>query len=220
MVDGAGPRPGETTRLRWSPVLAGLTGGIGSGKSTVASALQERGAAVIDADRIAREVVEPGGAAYTALVERFGVGVLQEDGRLDRQALADIVFQDPEALDDLNKITHPAIGAVVAERIASAARTHDVVVVDIPLLSITTKANIGFDAVIVVDVPEETAVRRLVEQRGFKEEDARARIAAQISREERRALADVVIDNSGDRSALEAQIDRAWKWLEERADAN
>lgn len=220
MVDGAGPRPGETTRLRWSPVLAGLTGGIGSGKSTVASALEERGAAIIDADRIAREVVEPGGAAYTALVERFGVGVLQEDGRLDRQALADIVFQDPEALDDLNKITHPAIGAVVAERIASAGRTHDVVVVDIPLLSITTKANIGFDAVIVVDVPEETAVRRLVEQRGFKEEDARARIAAQISREERRALADVVIDNSGDRSALEAQIDRAWKWLEERADAN
>lgn len=200
-------------------MLAGLTGGIGSGKSTVAAALQERGAAIIDADRIAREVVEPGGAAYAALVERFGPGVLHADGRLDRQALADIVFHDPDALGALNQITHPAIGAVVAERIASAARTHDVVVVDIPLLSITTKANIGFDAVVVVDAPEETAIRRLVDQRGFKEEDARARVAAQISREERRALADVVIDNSGDRAALEAQIDQAWKWLEEHASA-
>ena len=201
-------------------MLAGLTGGIGSGKSTVAAALEERGAAIIDADRIAREVVEPGGAAYPALIERFGAGVFQEDGRLDRQALADIVFHDPGALDALNQITHPAIGAVVAERIASAARTHDVVVVDIPLLSITTKANIGFDAVVVVDAPEEIAVRRLVDQRGFKEEDARARIAAQISREERRALADIVIDNSGDRAALEAQVERAWKWLEGRAAAS
>lgn len=185
----------------------------------MAAALEERGAAIVDADRIAREVVEPGGAAYAALVERFGAGVLQDDGRLNRQALADIVFHDPGALDALNKITHPAIGAMVAERIASAAHAHDVVIVDIPLLSITTKANIGFDAVVVVDVPEEIAVRRLVDQRGFKEEDARARIAAQISREERRALADVVIDNSGDRAALETQIERAWKWLEERAAA-
>lgn len=215
--DTTGPGDGA---LPWSAVLAGLTGGIGSGKSTVAAALEERGAAIIDADRIAREVVEPGGAAYEALVDHFGAGVLLGDGRLDRQALADIVFHDPGALEALNKITHPAIGAVVAERIASAARTHDVVVVDIPLLSITTKANIGFDAVVVVDVPEEIAVRRLVDQRGFKEDDARARIASQISREERRALADVVIDNSGDRAALDAQIERAWKWLEERVAAS
>ena len=215
--DTTGP---GTWALPWSAVLAGLTGGIGSGKSTVAAALEERGAAIIDADRIAREVVEPGGAAYEALVDHFGAGVLLGDGRLDRQALADIVFHDPGALEALNKITHPAIGAVVAERIASAARTHDVVVVDIPLLSITTKANIGFDAVVVVDVPEEIAVRRLVDQRGFKEDDARARIASQISREERRALADVVIDNSGDRAALDAQIERAWKWLEERVAAS
>jgi dephospho-CoA kinase len=200
-------------------VLAGLTGGIGSGKSTVAAALADRGAAVVDADRIAREVVEPGGAAYDALVARFGRGVLRTDGTLDRQALADVVFHDPEALEALNRITHPAIGAVVASRTAEALATHRIVVVDIPLLSITTRARVGFDAVVVVDAPEQAAMRRLVEQRGFSEADARARIAAQISREERRALADVVVDNSGGRAALEGEIDRLWRWLEERAGA-
>ncbi|HVA75130.1 MAG TPA: dephospho-CoA kinase [Acidimicrobiales bacterium] len=197
-------------------MLVGLTGGIGSGKSTVAAALAGRGAAVVDADQIAREVVEPGGAAYAQLVERFGPGVLRADGTLDRQALADVAFNDPAALEDLNGITHPAIGAVVAERIGAAAQTHDIVVLDIPLLSITTKARIGFDFVVVVDAPEEVAVQRLVEQRGFKESDARARIAAQTSRDERRALADFVVDNSGDRSALDAEIERLWKWLREK----
>ena len=197
-------------------MLVGLTGGIGSGKSTVAAALAARGAAVVDADGIAREVVEPGGAAYVALVERFGTGVLHADGTLDRQALADVVFNDPEALEDLNGITHPAIGLVVAQRIGEAAASHEVVVVDIPLLTITTKARIGFDAVVVVDVPEDAAVERLVGQRGFKESDARARIAAQITREERRALADFVIDNAGDRTALDTEIDRLWAWLQEQ----
>jgi len=197
-------------------MLVGLTGGIGSGKSTVAAALAGRGAALVDADQIAREVVEPGGAAYAQLVERFGPGVLRADGTLDRQALADVAFNDPAALEDLNGITHPAIGAVVAERIGAAAQTHDIVVLDIPLLSITTKARIGFDFVVVVDAPEEVAVQRLVEQRGFKESDARARIAAQTSRDERRALADFVVDNSGDRSALDAEIERLWKWLREK----
>lgn len=197
-------------------MLVGLTGGIGSGKSTVAAALAGRGAAVVDADLIAREVVEPGGAAYAGLVERFGPGILQQDGRLDRQALAEVVFNDPAALEDLNGITHPAIGLVVAERIGAAAATHDIVVLDIPLLSITTKARIGFDAVVVVDVPEEVAVERLVGQRGFQESDARARIAAQVTREERRALADFVIENAGDRSALDAEIDRLWKWLQQK----
>ena len=197
-------------------MLVGLTGGIGSGKSTVAAALAGRGAALVDADQIAREVVEPGGAAYAPLVERFGPGVLRADGTLDRQALADVAFNDPAALEDLNGITHPAIGAVVAERIGAAAQTHDIVVLDIPLLSITTKARIGFDFVVVVDAPEEVAVQRLVEQRGFKESDARARIAAQTSRDERRALADFVVDNSGDRSALDAEIERLWKWLREK----
>lgn len=197
-------------------MLVGLTGGIGAGKSTVAAALHERGAAVVDADLIAREVVEPGGAAYAPLVERFGSGVLQADGRLDRQALADVVFKDPAALEDLNGITHPAIGMVVAERIAAAAATHDIVVLDIPLLSITTKARIGFDLVVVVDAPEDVAVERLVGQRKFTESDARARIAAQITREERKALADFVIENAGDRAALEAEIDRLWSWLGEK----
>jgi dephospho-CoA kinase len=170
----------------------------------------------VDADGIAREVVEPGGAAYGPLVERFGDGVLEADGKLDRQALADLVFNDPKALEDLNGITHPAIGLVVGQRIGAAAATHEIVVLDIPLLSITTKARIGFDAVVVVDVPEEVAVRRLVDQRGFKEADARARIAAQITREERRALADFVIDNAGDRASLDTEVERLWAWLQEK----
>lgn len=199
--------------------LVGLTGGIGAGKSTVAADLVARGAAVIDADGIAREVVEPGGRAYDALVERFGTEVLQADGRLDRQKLADVVFNDPDALSALNDITHPAIGSVMAERVVEAAESTGIVVVDIPLLTIATKSRMNFDAVVVVDAPEQTAVERLVQHRGFTESDARARIAAQISREERRALADFVIDNSGDRTALSAQLDALWTWLAERCNA-
>jgi len=197
-------------------VLVGLTGGIGSGKSTVAAALAGHGAALIDADKIAREIVEPGGAAYGPLVERFGTGVLQPDGTLDRQKLASIVFNDPEALEALNSITHPAIGALMVQRTAEAAATHDVVVVDIPLLSIATKAAMALEAVVVVDTPEEEAVRRLVEQRDFTEDDARARIAAQIGREERRALADFVVDNSGVREDLDRAVNRLWSWLQSR----
>ncbi len=199
--------------------LVGLTGGIGAGKSTVAADLVAGGAAVIDADGIAREVVEPGGRAYDALVERFGTEVLQADGRLDRQKLADVVFNDPDALSALNDITHPAIGSVMAERVVEAAESTEIVVVDIPLLTIATKSRMNFDAVVVVDAPEQTAVERLVQHRGFTESDARARIAAQISREERRALADFVIDNSGDRTALSAQLDALWTWLAERCNA-
>lgn len=193
--------------------LVGLTGGIGSGKSTVAEDLAARGAAVIDADGIAREIVEPGGRAYGALVERFGDQVLLPDGRLDRQKLADIVFNDPESLTAINQITHPEIGAVVLERIGEAAGGHEIVVVDIPLMSIATKARMNFDAVVVVDAPEDVAVDRLVDQRGFSADDARSRMAAQISRDERKALADFVVDNSGDRLALSAQLDTLWAWL-------
>jgi len=192
-------------------LVVGLTGGIGAGKSTVAQLLAGRGAHVVDADRIAREVVEPGGAAYAAVVERFGSGVVGPDGALDRAALAGIVFGDPQARADLEAITHPAIQAAMAERMLARADTDDVVVLDIPLLKARREHMAG---VIVVDVPEEVAVARLVGQRGFAEEDARARIAAQIGREERRAIADVVIDNSGDRSHLEAEVDRAWDWIE------
>jgi dephospho-CoA kinase len=196
-------------------LLVGLTGGIGSGKSTVAAGLAERGAAVIDADAIAREIVEPGGPAYAPVVERFGRGILAADGQIDRPALAGLVFGDGAALADLNAITHPVIGQVMAERMASAQS--EIVVLDIPLLNIATKDRFQFGAIVVVDAPEEVAVERLVSQRGFDEADARARIAAQISREERCSLADLVIDNSGSRKELEDQIDRAWEWLSTRA---
>lgn len=199
--------------------LVGLTGGIGSGKSTVAGALTARGAGVVDADSIAREIVEPGGPAYGPVVERFGRGVLDDEGRLDRPALAALVFNDAGALADLNAITHPVIGQVMAERTAAAGETADVVVLDIPLLNIATRQRMSFDAVVVVDIPEDLAVERLCRFRGFSEEDARARIAAQISREERCGLADLVIDNSGDRAHLDAEVDRAWAWLTERAAA-
>jgi dephospho-CoA kinase len=196
-------------------LLVGLTGGIGSGKSTVAAGLAERGAAVIDADAIAREIVEPGGPAYSPVVERFGEGILAPDGRIDRPALAGIVFRDSAALADLNAITHPVIGQVMAERMGSAQSA--IVILDIPLLNIATKDRFQFGAIVVVDAPEDVAVERLVSQRGFDESDARARIAAQVSRDERRALADLVIDNSGSREELEAEIDRAWGWLSTRA---
>lgn len=197
--------------------LVGLTGGIGSGKSTVAAALASRGAAVVDADGIAREIVEPGGPALQPIVDRFGPGVLGADGRLDRPALAALVFNDPDALADLNSITHPLIGQLVAQRTVEAGEKAEIVVLDIPLLNIATKERMAFDAVVVVDAPEDVAVERLCSYRGFSEEDARARIAAQISREERTRLADLVLDNSGDRDRLEAEVARAWTWLEERA---
>ncbi len=200
--------------------LVGLTGGIGSGKSTVAEGLAARGAAVVDADAISRQIMEPGGAAYVPVVERFGSSIVAPDGRIDRPAVAALVFNDAEALAALNAITHPIIGQVMADRMAEAAERARIVVLDIPLLNIATKDRFTFGAIVVVDTPEDVAVERLVAQRGFTEEDARARIAAQISREERRRLADLVLDNSGSRDALEAEIDWAWKWLCEREQAS
>jgi dephospho-CoA kinase len=197
--------------------LVGLTGGIGSGKSTVASGLAARGAAVVDADAISWEIMEPGGRAYDPVVERFGPGIVGPDGRIDRPALAAIVFNDAAALAELNALTHPAIGAVMAERMAAAAADAAIVVLDIPLLNIATRDRFQFSAIVVVDTPEDVAAARLVGQRGFTEDDARARIAAQISREERRSLADFVVDNSGDRDALEAEVDRLWDWLTAKA---
>ena len=199
--------------------LVGLTGGIGSGKSTVAAGLAARGAGVVDADAISRQIMEPGGAAFGPVVERFGASVVGPDGRIDRPAVAALVFSDPVALADLNGITHPIIGQVMAERMAAAAAHSEIVVLDIPLLNIATKDLFTFAAIVVVDTPEDIAVERLVTQRAFTEEDARARIAAQISRQERCSLADLVLDNSGTRENLEAEIDRAWAWLTRRAEA-
>jgi dephospho-CoA kinase len=196
----------------------GLTGGIGSGKSTAARMLESKGAVLIDADAIAREVVDPGGPAYGPVVERFGDAIVAPDGTIDRKALAEIVFHDAQALADLNAATHPVIGQLMVEGRAAAERAGAVVVMDIPLLKATHREQIGFDVVVVVDTPVDMAVQRLVGERGFDRADAEARLAAQITREERRALADVVLDNSGDIDALRAQVDRLWSDLLARAD--
>ena len=196
-------------------MLVGLTGGIGSGKSTVSAMLAERGAVVVDADAVAREVQAPGAAAYDAMVARFGAGVLRPDGTVDRPALAAIVFADRRALADLNAITHPAIGAGIAARLAALAGTDDLVVLDVPLLLESKSLRPDLAGVVVVDAPVDVAVERLVGQRGMAEDDARARIAAQLSREERLAGADFVVDNSGDRASLRAEVERCWAWLQQ-----
>ena len=193
--------------------VIGLTGGIGSGKSTVSALLTELGAVVIDADLIARQVVEPGQPAHRALVERFGSGILAEDGTIDRPVLAEVAFADPAALADLNAITHPAVGEVIARRMDEEVGTDHVVVLDVPLLVESGRG--GTAAVIVVDCPPEVAVARLVEQRGMSEEDVRRRMAAQASRDERLAKADFVIDNSGSVDALREQVAAAWAWIEQ-----
>lgn len=196
---------------RVNMILVGLTGGIGSGKSTVSEILARRGAVIVDADAITREVQMPGSPLLVQLAEAFGSHVLAGDGSLDRAAVAKIVFDDPEALKKLNTIVHPAVGKEMNARILAERTTDHVVVLDIPLL--TENPREGLQARIVVDVPVETQVDRLVKFRGFDEADARARIARQASREERLAAADFVIDNSGVPADLEEQIDRLWEWL-------
>jgi dephospho-CoA kinase len=198
-------------------LLVALTGGIGSGKSTVAHGLAERGATVIDADAISRQILEPGDRAYQPVVDHFGPQVVHPDGRINRPALAAAVFGNPDALADLNRLTHPVIGRVMADRVREVAEPGRIVVLDIPLLAILTKDLFKLDAVVVVDVPEDVAVDRLVEQRGFTVDDAWARVAAQITRDERSQVADLVLNNGGDRCALEREIDRAWAWLQEQA---
>ncbi len=204
-------------------VLAAVTGGIGSGKSAVSAGLAARGAAVVDADGVAREIVEPDGPAHRPIVDRFGSGVLQPDGRLDRAALAAVVFTDADALADLNAITHPPIATVVADRIAAFA-DRPVVVLDIPLLDARSIERHRLDALIVVDTPEDIAVSRLIAHRGFGEADARARVAAQATRDERRALLDLapagrLVGNAGDRQALDDEVGRIWDWLRSLAGA-
>ena len=179
----------------------GLTGGIGSGKSAVADLLVERGAWLIDADQVAREVVEPGGPAYAPLVDRFGIGILTSERTIDRQALADVAFADDAALADLNAITHPAIGIEMIERQRAIHRE-----------------TMEIDRVVVVDCPTDVAIARLVTYRSFPEADARARIAAQITREERTAEADYVVVNDAGLDELKRQVDALWDWMtQERA---
>lgn len=199
-----------------------LTGGIGAGKSTVARGLVARGAALIDADEIVRELQEPGGAVYDAIVDRFGSRVVSVDGSLDRQAIADIVFNDSEELDALNALVHPAVGREMAQRRAALVDAGRIVVVDIPLLvkpdgALGRKEYEAFAGIIVVDCDIDVAVARLMEHRGFSESDARARIAAQAGRDQRLAHADHIIDNSGNLEALEPQLDACWSWMTARA---
>jgi dephospho-CoA kinase len=185
----------------------GLTGGIGSGKSTVAALLAQHGARVVDADRIAREVVEPGTPGLAAVVAEFGEGVVTADGALDRPALAALVFGDPAARARLDAVVHPLVRARAAELVA-AAPADAVVVQDVPLLVETGQAG-SFDLVLVVETDLGTRVARLVD-RGLTADDARARIASQATDEQRRAVADVLLRNDGDREALAAQVERFW----------
>ncbi|MFF3463006.1 dephospho-CoA kinase [Streptomyces sp. NPDC002619] len=193
----------------------GLTGGIGAGKSEVSRLLVERGAVLIDADRIAREVVAPGTAGLAAVVEAFGKGILARDGSLDRPKLGSIVFADPEKLAVLNSIVHPLVGARSRE-LESAAADDSVVIHDVPLLAENGLAPL-YDLVVVVDASPETQIDRLVRLRGMAEEDARARMAAQATREKRLEIADVVIDNDVLLDALERRVDDVWADLVRRA---
>ena len=191
----------------------GLTGGIASGKSTVAECLRDLGAVVVDHDGLARQVVEPGSSGLAEIVARFGAGVLQPDGSLDRGALGAVVFGDPKARDLLNSIVHPRV--VDAARVAQLAAQEAgalVVVHDIPLLVETGQAG-DFDVVLVVEAPEDVRVERMVRDRGMRSDDARARIRAQASDDERRAVADVVFRNDGSRKDLCYQVVRWWdRW--------
>lgn len=193
----------------------GLTGGIGSGKSEVARRLSARGAVVIDADRIAREVVEPGTPGLARVVAAFGEEVLRPDGSLDRERLGAIVFADSEKLATLNGIVHPLVGERVAE-LQRAAADDAILVYDVPLLVENGLAPM-YDVVIVVDAADEVRIARLAAHRGMAGEDARARIAAQARREERLAVADVVIPNEGSLADLEARVEEVWKDLLRRA---
>jgi dephospho-CoA kinase len=191
-----------------SVIRVGLTGGIGSGKSTVSRMLAERGAVVVDSDVLAREVVAPGTPGLAAVLEVFGEGVVTADGELDRAALSRIVFADSEARRRLEAITHPLVRAR-ARQIEAAAPDGSVVVHDIPLL-VETGQQDKFDAVVVVDAEVETQLRRLAESREMGPDDARGRISAQASREQRRAAADYVIVNDGSVEDLRRQVDDVW----------
>lgn len=189
----------------------GLTGGIASGKSVVSQLLRELGATVVDADLLAREVVAPGTDGLAEVAQEFGTDVIGDDGSLNRPAMAERVFNDPSARARLEAIIHPRVRARAAqvEAAALAADPHAVVVHDVPLL-VETGQQSSYDLVLVVDVPTQVQIDRLVEHRGMSEHEARARVAAQASRRQRLAAADVVIDNSGTLDDLARRVTRVW----------
>jgi dephospho-CoA kinase len=194
-------------------LAVGLTGGIGSGKSAVAALLVQHGAVLVDADQVAREVVAPGGPAYQPLIDRFGPGILAPDGTIDRKALAAVAFADEETRLELNAITHPVIGVAMIKARDAHEGTDDIVVLAIPLLTAAHRETVKLDKVVVVDCPTDVALERLITQRGFDRADAEARIRSQISREERCREADYVLDNAGDRAALQTEVEKLWDWL-------
>lgn len=200
-------------------LLVGLTGGIGAGKSTVATLLAEHGAVVIDADSIVRELQQPGTDVFRAIVDHFGGDVVAADGSLDRERLADIVFRNDVARSALNAIVHPAVYAVMSERIAAVKEDGRVVVLDIPLLAEAGGGG-GMDVVVVVEADVEMRVARVVAERGLEAEDVRARMAAQVSSEQREALADVVIRNNGTPEDLRVQVVDLWEQLRARLGAS
>lgn len=190
-----------------------MTGGIGAGKSTVAEGLARRGAVVVNGDLVAKELQAPGQPVFVAMVARWGDRIVAADGTLDRRAMAAIAFGDPDELAALNAITHPAIIGEILDRVRRHEGTEATVVLDVPLLLEMGRDRYGVQGVIVVDTPFELAVARLVAHRGMAEDDAWARIAAQGTREERGAAADLVLDNSGSAADLEQEIDRMWDWV-------
>ncbi|MFF3245592.1 dephospho-CoA kinase [Streptomyces sp. NPDC002870] len=195
----------------------GLTGGIGAGKSEVSRLLASYGAVLVDADKIAREVVAPGTPGLAAVVEAFGPEILNPDGTLDRPKLGSIVFADSDRLATLNSIVHPLVGERSME-LEKAAGPDAVVIHDVPLLAENNLASL-YDVVVVVDASPETQLDRLVRLRGMAESEARARMAAQATREQRRAIADLVIDNDGPLENLEPQVRKVWAELTQRAAA-
>jgi dephospho-CoA kinase len=197
-------------------LLVGLTGGIGSGKSTVARMLEERGAVVFDADVLARRAVETASPGYQAVVERFGANVLAPGGELDREALASIVFADPAARRDLEAIVHPEVRRMFAEETEEHRDSDRVVVFSAPLL-VETGMHTAFEVLVVVSTTVDTQVERLMRERGMSEDAVRVRIAVQAPLEDKAAVADVLIDNEGSLEELEAQVERAWADLAARA---
>jgi dephospho-CoA kinase len=191
--------------------VIGLTGGIGSGKSTVASMLGALGAFVVDCDGLGRQVIEPHGRAYAKVIDRFGHDIVRDDGQIDRGALAAIVFRDEKALAALNAISHPAIDAEIADRIADAAEDQ-IVVLDMAVLVETDLGAGQYDTVVVVEAPLDVRLVRLA-QRGMAEDDARARIASQATDEQRREVADYIIDNAGGIEELRDEVNDLWDAL-------
>lgn len=193
-------------------ILVGLTGGIGSGKSTASKMLAARGAVIIDADAITHEVQRPGMPVLSELAEAFGSDILDSDGALIRPLLAQRAFADTESLQKLNQIVHPAVQKEMLARMDAQKGTDNIVILDVPLLVENPRSDLS--GVCVIDCPLDLAVERLVEQRNMNADDARARMSKQATREERRAAADFLIENSGDLVFLEEQVDRAWEWMQ------